>query len=306
MTADRPVAGILLMVGFCVLAPMADSIAKLLGAELPILTLLVARIGLQVALLLPLALASGAALIWRRRVLALVALRSVLHLAGLGAIFLSLVYLPLADAIAIAYVMPFILLLLGWLLLGEEVGWRRIAACAVGFAGTLLVLQPRYAEIGAPALLPLAVAVIFACFMLVTRRIARATDPVALQVTGGAISLLLLLPLVLAAGGLPALPDASQLLLLAAMGVVGTLAHLAMTWSLRLAPASTLAPMQYLEIPVATCYGWIIFHDFPNRPALAGIALTIAAGLYIGLREHALSRAARAPQAPPAGPPVAG
>ena len=69
-----------------------------------------------------------------------------------------------------------------------------------------------------------------------------------------------------------------------------------MTWSLRYAPASTLASMQYLEIPIATLVGWVIFNELPNTLASLGIGLTVAAGLYAILREH---RAAKeAPQIP--------
>jgi len=59
-----------------------------------------------------------------------------------------------------------------------------------------------------------------------------------------------------------------------------------MTWSLRYAPAATLAPMQYLEIPVATLFGWLIFGQLPNTLASIGIAVTMAAGLYVILRER--------------------
>lgn len=294
--ADRPLLGIGLMVLFCILAPLADSMAKLLGDRVPLVLLLVIRFGFQVALLLPIALAGRQALIWPLPVVRLVALRAGLHVLGIGAMFLSLRYMPLADAIAIAYVMPFLLLILGHFLMGEEVGWRRIAACGVGFAGCLMVIQPSFAAVGAPALLPLFVAVVFAAFMILTRRIARDTEPVALQVTGGAIALLFLLPLVAAGHGLDmpdlslARPGALDWTPLALLGILGTLSHLVLTWSLRFAPASTVAPMQYLEIPMAAVIGWLIFRDFPNGLALAGILVTIAAGLYIVARESALSR----------------
>jgi drug/metabolite transporter (DMT)-like permease len=303
---DRPVLGILFMLGFCVLAPLADSFAKLLGATIPILQLLLVRFLFQVVLLLPLAAKSSTPMIWPRRVMGFVAARTVLHIAGIGAMFLALRYMPLADAVAIAFVMPFILLILGGFFLGEEVGWRRIAASAVGFAGTLLVIQPSFVAVGPPALLPLVVAVVFACFMLVTRRIAYDTDPVALQVTGGVFAVILLAPvaLVFHGVGFPALvwPDLREAWQLAMLGVLGTVGHLLMTWSLRFAPASTLAPMQYLEIPVAACFGWIIFRDFPNGLALAGIAITVSAGLYVIFRERALSRSQEPRSVPPAPP----
>ncbi len=292
---DRPLLGILLMLAFCLVAPLADSFAKLIGDRIPLLQLLMVRFGVQVVILAPLVLISGASLLWRRPVMGLVALRSILHITGIGLMYLALRHLPLADAIAIAFVMPFILLLLGRVFLNEEVGSRRILACLVGFLGTLLVVQPSFATVGPPALLPLGVAVVFALFLLVTRQIARETDPVALQVTSGAIATALLLPLALLGRDLPELsfvsPSQGDLWLLAGLGVLGTLGHLLMTWSLRYAPASTLAPMQYLEIPVAAMVGWMIFSDFPNGLALLGILITIGAGLYIVFREQRLSRA---------------
>jgi len=308
MNADRPVLGILLMLGFCVLAPLGDGMAKVLGATLPLLQLVAARFAVQAALLLPLMNRGGRRFHMSRRVFGLAVLRTLLHIAGIACMFLALRYLPLADAIAIAFVMPFIMLILGWFFLGEEVGPRRIGACVAGFAGTLMVIQPSFAAVGAPALLPLGVAVLFSLFMLTTRTIAREVDPIALQCVSGLLASALLLPLLLLAVGSglphldPVMPTARELWLLVLLGALGTAAHLLMTWSLRFAPTSTVAPMQYLEIPFATAIGLLMFGDFPNGLALAGIAVTIAAGLYVIAREHALSRrvpSSRAP-APPA------
>jgi drug/metabolite transporter (DMT)-like permease len=210
--------------------------------------------------------------------------------------FTALRFLPLADAIAIAFVMPFIMLLLGRLVLGEEVGPRRLAACAVGFVGTLMVIQPSFAAVGPLALLPVAVAVIFAFYMLVSRQVAKDCDPLVLQAVSGLIATAVLLPamVVLAPFGLPGtgfvIPGGGDAALLLLLGTIGTVAHLLMTWSLRFAPSATVAPMQYLEIPFATLIGWVIFGDLPNGLAAVGIAVTMGAGLYVVLREHAVGR----------------
>ncbi|WP_172294008.1 DMT family transporter [Pseudoruegeria sp. HB172150] len=305
MNADRPLTGILLMLAFCVLAPLGDSLAKLIGDAVPLTQLITLRFTFQALILIPLAWASGISLSMPPRLLALTALRTLLHMTGIGAMFLSLRYLPLADAVAIAFVMPFLMLLLGWLVLGEEVGPRRLAACAVGFVGTLLVVQPSFAAVGPPALLPLLVAVVFSFFMLVTRTVAKHADPIALQGVSGVMAMVLLLPL-MAFGAFheipviePVSPTPEIWAYLVALGVLGTFAHLMMTWSLRFAPAATLAPMQYLEIPFATLIGWLIFRDFPNGLALLGIAITMASGLYIILRERNLSRVRIKVPAPP-------
>lgn len=302
MSTDRPLIGIALMLAFCALAPLGDAMAKILGETVPLLILVATRFALQALFLLPAVALAPHRAIMPSRVLMFTALRTVFHVAGLGMMFLALRYLPLADAVAIAFVMPFLLLLAGWLLLGEEVGPRRLAACAVGFAGTLMVVQPSFAEVGPPALLPLGVAVVFAAFMLVTRVIARAVDPVAMQCVSGGMALVVLLPAV-AIWSPDLSPVAAEWPMLLLLGLLGTFAHLVMTWSLRFAPTSTLAPMQYLEIPFAALAGYAIFGDFPDGLALAGIAVTMSAGLYIVLRERAVSRQAPVPPTP--APPAA-
>ena len=296
MQADKPIVGVLMMLGFCVVAPMGDAIAKLLGQLVPLGQLLLVRFAVQAVVLIPLVIATRRAWRMNGRILLLVTVRTALHIAGIGAMFTALQYLPLADAVAIAFVMPFLMLLLGKYVLGEDVGMRRLLACIVGFIGALLVIQPSFADVGPPALWPLAVAVIFSLFMLVTRQIAKETDPVGLQAVSGVMASVALVPALLIGSelGLRPLtmitPTMGEWGLLLGIGILGTVAHLLMTWSLRYAPAATLAPMQYLEIPFATAIGWLVFHDLPNATASIGICITISAGLYIIFRERSQSR----------------
>jgi len=284
------------MLGFCVVAPMGDAVAKILGQSIPLGQLLLVRFAVQAIILIPMVWASK--LVWRMNgwVLKLAFLRTVLHIFGIGAMFTALQYLPLADAVAIAFVMPFIMLLLGKYILGEDVGARRLIACIVGFIGTLLVVQPNFADVGWPALLPMVVAVNFSFFMLITRQIAKETNPIGLQAVSGVMAVGIMVPAlaITARMGIDALtliaPTGFEWSMLGAIGVLGTLAHLLMTWSLRYAPSATLAPMQYLEIPIATVIGFWVFKDLQNGLATVGIAITIAAGVYIILRERAISR----------------
>lgn len=295
-TLDQPYLGIMLMLGFCVIAPFGDAVVKILGDRVPLIQVLLVRFAVQALVLGAVVLATRRQ--WRLsgRLWILSWLRAALHIAGIATIFVALRYLPIAEAIAIAYVMPFLMLLLGRYVLDEEIGARRMWACVVGFAGTLMVVQPTFADVGWPALLPLGVAVIFALFMLVTRQIARETDPIALQAVNGVQAMLLLAPLAIILwahdGTILDLSSATSLdlLLLLTIGFSGTVAHLLMSWSLRYAPSATLAPMQYIEIPIATFYGWLIFSDLPNGLAAVGICVTMAAGLYIVMRERSMSR----------------
>lgn len=308
MSGDRPFLGVMLMLGFCILAPLGDSIAKFLSDKIPLLMLVVVRFAIQAGVLVPIVWFTGQKMLVSRRVTVLAAVRTLLHITGIGGMFLALRYLPLADAVAIAFVMPFIMLLLGKTVLGEEVGMHRLLACAVGFIGTLLVIQPNFIDVGWPALLPLFVAVNFAFFMLITRQIAKEIEPVPLQALNGIMASVVLVPalFLLPASGIitqPALPTGYEFILLVLLGLVGTMAHLLMTGSLKYAPSATLAPMQYLEIPIATLIGWVVFSDLPDGLAGVGIVITMVAGLYVIWRERVNSLSV--PPPPHAAPPAA-
>ncbi len=269
MRADRPMLGIALMIGFCVTAP---SVMHRQAARRhdPLLQLVTVRFAAQAIILLPVMFLISRPLTMTRAAFRLTIVRTLLHVAGLAAMFTALRFLPLADAIAMAFVMPFIMLLLGRVVLKEEVGRHRLIGCLAGFAGTLLVVQPSFAVVGLPALLPLLVALIFALFMMVSRQLARENDPITLQAASGMVAMALLAPVAVLTSGSgifvleTVLPSFREAVLLAGIGLFGTLGHLLMTWALRFAPSATLAPIQYLEIPLATAAGWVVFGDLPT------------------------------------------
>ena len=274
------------MIGFCVLAPASDALVKILGDGIPLLQVLIARFMAQL-LLLRRNLWTSRHYTWMRADrIGLVILRSVLHLVAIAFLFLSLRYLPLADAIAIAYVLPFLILAVGWFT-GDRTSPLTLGLCLLGFVGTLMVVQPSFADVGWPALLPIIVAVLFTGFMFITRKISKHIEPIDLQAANGVCAMVILLPIALVGKSLeiPMLmmvPVSNvELLYLIGLGVLGTLAHLMMTWALRFASAPTVAPVQYLEIPFAALYGWLIFKDLPNGLSAIGVVVTIAAGLLV-------------------------
>ncbi|MEL7106118.1 MAG: DMT family transporter [Pseudomonadota bacterium] len=305
MTHDRPVLGIVLMIGFCLTIPFSDAFAKLAGASLPLAVLILARMLAQGAAMTALARAQGVSLRLTRRAFWLTVIRSVLNLGGLAAIFGAFRVLPLADAIAIAYVMPFILFFLGHYFMGEVVGWRRVVAALFGFVGTVLVIQPSFAAVGLAALLPVVGAVCFAVFILVTRVLAQEANATALQAVSGWVSIAMMVPLMGLGSALAIYdltfvwPHGAGWAYLAGIGFFGTLAHLLMVQSLAHAPSSTVAPIQYLEIPMAALVSWWIFREFPNGLALLGIGIILCAGLYILWRERAVMLRQARPEADP-------
>ncbi|MFP4451595.1 MAG: DMT family transporter, partial [Rhodosalinus sp.] len=286
---------ILCMVGFTVTAPVMDAFAKATPAEVPVMQILAARFGFQVAVLVPLALMLGMGRWPGLRDWGQHLLRGLLLLIATGCFFTALRFMPIANALAIFFVAPFILTMLGGLMLGEEVGPRRIAACAVGFLGALMVIQPSFAELGAVALLPLGTALCFAVYMVLTRRMAQRMHPIALQAWTATAASAVVFPLLwgFEGSGIAALdpvwPTGHALWTLAGVGAMATVSHLFISFALRLAPAATIAPLQYLEIVAAVALGYWVFGDFPNALTWAGIAVIVGAGLYVFARERRLS-----------------
>ena len=289
---DRVLAGVALMLGFCLTAPLLDVAAKLAAASVPVGQITAARFVVQCALMAPFIRIMDLSLrVPRDQWLALV-LRAVFLLGSTFCFIAAIRVMPLADALAIVFVAPFLVLLVGKFHLGEDVGPRRVGAALVGFVGVLFVIQPSLVAFGVVALFPLGTAVGFAAYMLVTRGLSRRMHPVSLQFHTGLIASLLCVPLLVAADGSgsafldPVWPHGAAWLWLFGVGAFATLSHIMMTYALSLAPSATLAPLQYLELPVATLLGYLVFRDLPNALTLAGIAIIIGAGLYMIHRER--------------------
>nr|WP_321458208.1 DMT family transporter [uncultured Cohaesibacter sp.] len=293
---DNPVLGISLMAFFCMFIPFGDALMKLLGNSVPLMTLLLVRFIMQIAMMgtLMLIQRGGIAHLFRmsRYVFVRLVVRAIVQIAGIGSVFIGLKYLPVADNTAICFVYPLLMLIIGHLVMKEQVGPHRIFAAIVGFVGTLLVVQPNFMAVGANAFWPLLVAVTFVVVMMVTRQVSREIDPVSIQVMTGLFATVILALLFALFGRSDyaffdmAWPKNEDWWLLIAAGVVGSLGHLTLAFAVRYAPSSSLAPMQYLEIPFATLIGWMIFGDLPNTLAAWGIAITVASGLYIVERER--------------------
>ena len=301
MAADRPLLGVFLMIGFALIAPGMDALAKLAGKTIPVGEILAFRFGIQALLLMPLAFLMGHLARQTKMSMVLHFVRAALILVATGAFFSALRFMPIADAIAIFFVEPFILTLFGAAFLGEKIGWRRLLACAIGFAGAMLVIRPSFAEFGAVAMLPLLTAVSFALYMILTRRTAQALHPVALQGWTALAASTLIIPILWTFQGSgvqpldPVVPQGHYWWILIAVGITASVTHLMVSAALRFAPAATIAPLQYLEIISATLLGYLIFADLPDRQTLLGIAIIMASGLFVILRE-------RRPTPPPPAP----
>jgi drug/metabolite transporter (DMT)-like permease len=304
MAQDRILPGIALMLAFCVLAPLLDTASKLATETIPVGQITAARFLVQGALMVPVALFLRYSWQLTRRDAGLLLARAGFLIASTYGFVAGVQVMPIADALAIVFVEPFILLILGHLIFGDSIGPRRIIASVIGFIGALFVIQPSLTAFGLVALFPLVSAFAFAAYMLVTRAMASSVPPVMQQLHTSLAGCLICLPVIAIADIThwptldPVMPQGLAWLWLFGVGFWAAVSHMCMTIALRYAPASTLAPIHYLEILPAILLGYLVFDDFPNWLTWIGIAIIVGSGLYVIHREHVTANQTRA--APPA------
>lgn len=283
-TADDPAGahagnrlGIRLMVLAMASFIVNDALVKFVSQSLPAGQLIFLR-GLMATALVLLALrAAGVPVRPRQLAGGWVAVRAVLDALGTLTYLVSLFHLPMANAAAISMATPLFITVLAVLWLGTRVTPLRWIAIGTGFAGVLLVIQPRADGFNAFAWLCLGSTLFNALRDLVTLRIGR-------EVSSGTVTLATAIAVTLLAG-LVSLVEGwvpmtlPQLGLLAAAAAFLALGYQLIIRATRSGDLSVVAPFRYSALLMAVTLGWVVWGDVPNPLAWAGIALLLAAGL---------------------------
>jgi drug/metabolite transporter (DMT)-like permease len=282
--------GIAFMLAAMAILPFIDVLAKYLGqAGVPILIVVWARALFGGLMTLPFALrVEGARAFVPQRPLHHLA-RAVLLFGATFLFFTALKHLPIADALAIFFVNPLVIVVLSALVLREKVGPRRWAAVAVGFLGTLIIIRPGMVEMNPGTLYALGAGVALGSYFVMTRAIAGAADAMVLTFQTSAIGaglMTLALPFLWHA------PTPVQWAMLAGLGVIATLGHVLITKAYEQAEASLLAPLAFTEIIMATVVGWWFFGDLPDNWTVLGVTILVASAIYISVRERRVGRTA--------------
>jgi len=213
-------------------------------------------------------------------------IRVVITTAEVSSFYWAVAYMPLADLVTIYMAAPIFVTALAWAFLGEKIDAPRAIAVFVGFGGVILAMRPSSASLSLPALVAIAGCLAFSSIMIITRYL-RGTRGIVLvgwQAGGALIFGLVTAP----THWVP--PTLTDFALLALLGVISTIAHIAVNRSLKLAPASVVMPYQYSQIIWAVVLGFLIFGDWPDMAILSGSGIIVVAGLFIFYREQAQAK----------------
>lgn len=206
-------------------------------------------------------------------------IRGVILTASSLAFLTALSHMPLAEAASIAFMTPIIVAALAGTVLKENVGKRTWVALAGGFVGVLLIVRPGGGLFTWAALLPLVSAFGMAFYQMLTSKLAGRDAPLTTLFYPALIGTALV-PLAFPHQlVLPAtLPHAGLFVLI---GVLGGLGHLLLIQAHHYAPASILSPFMYAQLVTALLMGWLVFGQFPDAVAFAGMATIAASGLLL-------------------------
>lgn len=215
--------------------------------------------------------------------------------------FLGLAAMPLADAVAIAFISPLLVTAMSVVVLGEQVGPRRWAAVATGLLGVVILVRPFQGQVQPAAILVLISAFCYASSHMMTRRMKETETAVTLSfyVQCGFLTVSTTMGLTVGDGHLSGSSDPSIAFLLRpwvwpplgdlpaflATGLAVAIGGLMVSQAYRMLEAALVAPFEYASMPLAVIWGVVIFGTFPDPTAWLGIALILGAGLYTLWRE---------------------
>lgn len=275
-------SGLLLFIGALLAFACYDAFAKQMlfhyPATLMNLTRYIAVSGMAAVLLWR----HGDWRLWRQPHQKLLLLRSLMLAIVATSFMTALASMPLAEATAIYFTAPLMMVALSPWVLGERVGRVQWVAVWVGFAGMLLIVRPGGALPLTGTLLMALAAVCYALFQVLTRRLAGLV-PAPVQFAYMAAVCLLVTNLPALFTPPVAWPGPAEWVLLIAGGTVSGGAQLLLLAAFRRVSAATLAPMNYLQLLLAVLISTFWFQRSPDGLALLGIALIMGAGVYLAL-----------------------
>lgn len=283
--------GALLLSGAMTIFVANDAAMKLASQDIPMIQALALR-GVAATALFGL-------IAWRTGALADLSLlrdgkmllRTAAEVAGSMLFMLSLAHIPLATAAALNQAVPLLSIPFAMLLLGEKVGWRRIAALIAGFAGVLLILRPSPDGIDPWLLASFASAWVFALRDSITRMLSARIPTILVTLLMSASMTAVGALGTIATGWTPMVPDSWWLLAIATLAVA--FGYTLQVAAFRVGELSLVGGFRYSGLIGSTFAGWLLWGYLPDALTWMGMALIVVSGLYALHRSRV--RSGRAP-----------
>ena len=273
--------GIACIAGACAMLTLADALAKLMTATLPVMEIAFLRSVVALLPVLVIARFYGPLRQLATRHVGKQLLRGGLIVASYISFLLALSELPLADTASVFFSAPLFIAALSPIVLKEPVPLRRWFAICLGFAGVLVIMRPGTEAFRPEALFALASAVLYAFGALLARRLGTLDPPSTTSFYTALAFLLASGPFTLAVPGYWVDPAWPAIGYAVACGLIAGTAHFLLIQGYRLGEEAVVAPFEYTVLLWAVLFGFLFWGDLPQTLTLVGIALVAASGLYV-------------------------
>ncbi len=304
---NRPGLGILFICIGTLAISVNDLLIKVLSGGYPLHQMIFTRSAIALLFTIAFVMAEGGPRILRTRTPGIHLFRGLLVVLANMTFYAAVAVLPLAQATALFFVAPLFITLLSIPILGEKVGPLRIGAVVAGFVGVVIMQEPWKAQVEVSRLvllLPVIAAALYALMQVLTRRLGVTTRASAMAVYIQGSFLVVSSVFFLVAGDgrfAEGVENESLIFLLRAwiwpapgdwpvfigLGVCSGAIGYCLSAAYRMADAATIAPFEYIGLPMAIFWGWMIFGDWPVTATWAGCVLIIGAGIFVFFREQA-------------------
>lgn len=284
------VKGALLMMGSMAAFTVNDALIKVVGQNMPLFQLVALRGALATLLIYLLARNLGALhLNFSHHDRWLIALRCLSELSATFFFLTALMHMPLANVTAVLQVLPLTVTLGAALFFGEHIGWRRILAIGMGFAGMLLIVRPGPEGFSIYAIYALIAVVSVTLRDLITRRMSPEV-PSMVVTLATSLSITLTAGIASAVEGWVAVSIPSGLML-GSSAVFVLMGYLFSVMVMRVGEVGFVAPFRYSSLIWALALGWLVFGDWPDSITMIGATLVVGAGLFTLFRERVVQAA---------------
>jgi drug/metabolite transporter (DMT)-like permease len=221
--------------------------------------------------------------------------RSFFGVMAMASIFIALRNLELAETVAMTFAGPIFVTLFSIFFLSEKVGLTRWSAVIIGFIGVIFISRPGFETANMFYIFPIIFCLGFAAVCILIRKLTLCGESVWLiafyfTLVGG-LAGLATLPF----GGW-LMPTKIDFILLALIGIFGSVANLLLTQSYKLAEVSLTTPLKYLALVYAIAFGFFIFQEIPSSYTILGATLVVISSLVIFTRERQLKKAVIMPR----------
>ena len=271
------ILGSLWMLSSCVFYALAASLVREVGDTYTAFQMTMIRSLIAVIVLAPVYMGEGGKLIFIPKRFFMHFLTGVFTYLGIIFWFFATSSMPIADFFALQFVTPLLTMAFAIIFLREKADARSWGAALIGFAGVLVILRPGIIEISFAAVAALVSAVFYASDNTVIKSLSKGVSATMIVYYAHLLMIPISIPMAVITWKQPTMYDLGVIV---ALCLCLTMAYLSVTKAISLTVASVVQPVNFMRMPIAAVFGWVLFNEFPDFWTWFGAVIIFCATTY--------------------------